>query len=364
LTITTGNDIVPSFNGSGYINPNPCNGDATLSFLTAKNQNLTLSIYTISGQVLSMKKQELSSGHHMFTLKFPVNGLYVISVLKDDGRLSFKVSSTGTKIQDSKIDYNGSESLKQLKGALTSKTLSFTQGDILLYSIFSGKNNTIITDSPTATKVYFPEFYECLDPDKQSYAIVKIGDQWWMAKNLAYMPKVSPSNEQSGIWVYDYEGSEIAMAKSKSNYQNFGCLYDWYTATNHGVNGKDICPSGWHLPSDKEWKTLEISLGLSQSEADMSGLRYSGDVANKLKSTYGWYDNKNGKNTSGFTALPSGWRWWDGNFGLLTQETRFWVSDENDIGRAWYRGLITIYDAISRNTNYANNGYSVRCVKD
>jgi hypothetical protein len=164
LTKTTGNIIVQSFDGNGYIYPNPCNGDATLSFLTTKNQHLTLSIYTISGQVLSIKKQELSPGQHTFTLKFPVIGLYVVSALKDDEQLSYKVSCIGVKIQDCKIEYGGNANLKQMKSALTSKSLSFTQGDILHYSSFSKKNNTIITDSPTVTKTYTVEFYECIDP--------------------------------------------------------------------------------------------------------------------------------------------------------------------------------------------------------
>ncbi|MDF1551297.1 MAG: FISUMP domain-containing protein, partial [Bacteroidales bacterium] len=77
--------------------------------------------------------------------------------------------------------------------------------------------------------------------DGHEYKYTKIGDQYWMAENLAYIPHVGPAGENSGIWVYGYTGTSVEEAKKTENYKLFGCLYDWEAA-------KVYCPKGWHLP--------------------------------------------------------------------------------------------------------------------
>src|SRR5690554_6870297 len=108
--------------------------------------------------------------------------------------------------------------------------------------------------------------------DGNVYNWVKIGNQIWMAENLAYLPEVvhsnaefqtQSSNGQPGYGVYGYDGNDVATAKSQSNYTTYGVLYNWYAAMNgaessmanpSGVQG--VCPDGWHLPSDDEWHEL------------------------------------------------------------------------------------------------------------
>ena len=89
------------------------------------------------------------------------------------------------------------------------------------------------------------------DIDGKVYKVVQIGNQCWMAENLAYLPSVSPPTEGSLIdpysYVYGYEGTDINEAKTTTNYQTYGVLYNWPATL-------EACPSGWHLPSDAEWK--------------------------------------------------------------------------------------------------------------
>ena len=136
------------------------------------------------------------------------------------------------------------------------------------------------------------------DPrDSHEYKWVKIGQQIWMAENLAYLPDVAPPTEWSGseasYYVYDYVGDETYTAKSSELYSQYGVLYNFPAA-------QAACPVGWHLPTDAEWKLLEGFLKTSPNHINES-------LGSQLKSNEGWKDGGNGKNTSGFNAKPAGW---------------------------------------------------------
>src|SRR5690554_6744787 len=99
------------------------------------------------------------------------------------------------------------------------------------------------------------------DPrDGNVYKIITIGDQVWMAENLAYLPSVNMvadgSEDAAGsyYYVYGYDGTNVADAKATGNYATYDVLYNWTAAMN-------ACPDGWHLPSDAEWTELTDYLG-------------------------------------------------------------------------------------------------------
>ena len=169
------------------------------------------------------------------------------------------------------------------------------------------------------------------DPrDNHVYKTIKVGNQTWMAENLAYLPKInSPyegSDEEAQIkpffYVYGYFGNDIEVAKKEKKYGTYGVLYNWVAA-------KAACPPGWHLPSDAEWKTLEKNLGMDASDLDKMMFRNSGDVGYKLKSKNIW--RKPGQDVVQFNALPGGFRFAPnsavnnkGDFGYLGEEGFFW----------------------------------------
>jgi uncharacterized protein (TIGR02145 family) len=168
------------------------------------------------------------------------------------------------------------------------------------------------------------------DPrDGKSYKWVKIGDQVWMAENLAFKP------QNGNYWAYD---------DSQVNAKIFGYLYDWQTACK-------VCPSGWHLPSDAEWKTLINFLG--------------GDnlAGHKMKSTWAWENGGNGNNVSGFNGLPGGYA-----HGTFNQRNSlgYWWSSSSDAGAttASTRCLDTGVHRLHHHTNNKAVGFSVRCLKD
>jgi len=127
-----------------------------------------------------------------------------------------------------------------------------------------------------------------------------------------------------------------------------------------------VCPDGWHLPTDEEWKILEKNQGMSNSDADADGDRNSVTVGGKLKETgtAHWYTNSGATNESNFTALPCGCRGFYGDFLNLGQYTSFWSSSEAEASEAWSRNVSLDEAGVMRWSDYRSNGFSVRCLKD
>jgi len=172
--------------------------------------------------------------------------------------------------------------------------------------------------------------------DRQTYKTVSYEDPLLgakitiMAENLNY--KIAGS--------YAYDNNEQYR-------KNLGLLYTWKAAMK-------ACPSGWHLPSDSEWSSL-IELIRSKD-------RYM--VGNMMKSTKGWVENGNGTNSSGFNAMPAGYRDSDGTFNYIEVYGFFWSSTEKDERYAWPRYLNYNYSEVYRNYNSKGLALSCRCVRD
>jgi len=193
-----------------------------------------------------------------------------------------------------------------------------------------------------------------------SYATVRIGDQCWFSENCRYLPEVSPSSEGNGTnpyyYVDGYDGSDVTAAQATSNYGTYGVLYNW-----PAVMTGDICPSGWHIPTDFEWGTMEMALGMSASEATSAGFRGS-DEGDQMKSTSLWNSGGNGSNSSGFNGLPGGYRY-SGGFIYDGGHGRWWSASESG-SSAWGRRLDVSYVGVNRSDDGRDDGFSARCVRD
>ena len=206
------------------------------------------------------------------------------------------------------------------------------------------------------------------------YQWVRIGDQIWMAENLAYLPSLQPfehSITEPHYNVYGYYGGIVSEAKATDNYNNYGVMYNWPAAM-------VACPDGWHLPSDDEWKQLEMSVGMSQEEADIWGIDGRGtNEGSKLSGNSSlWYSGSGGDlvnnpdfGSSGFTALPGGRcdEEYDVYFFLISSNGYYWTSTERPgyYEFAWNRHISALSTNIGRFDNWLkHSGFSVRCVKD
>ncbi len=186
--------------------------------------------------------------------------------------------------------------------------------------------------------------------DGNAYRIVKIGKQIWMAENFRYLPSLTDSQTISSTIptfnVNSYKGTDLMVAKSLSNYKNYGVLYNLVAA-------KDVCPEGWHLPSAAEWQTMVDSLG---------GDKVAGA---KLKDTTLWLELKGGTtNETGFTARPGGHRSNAATYPPLGTNAYFWSSTPSIPNNFTMYGMTRLGTYILSFDMIESCGLSVRYIKD
>lgn len=220
------------------------------------------------------------------------------------------------------------------------------------------------------------------DYDGNLYKTVQIGEQIWMEENLKTTHYADgtliPLVEDGTAWHY-LEYTDKAMCfynNSNANKSTYGALYTWAAAMNGNASStsnpsevQGVCPDGWHLPSDDEWKELEIYLGMSQADADFAGYR-GANIGSKLAGNSSlWIGDSLVNNpyfeTSGFNVFPGGKRSSSGMANYLGYGAYFWSASEYDSSRVWYRYLGYNYSVVLRYYNvYKDEGFSVRCIQD
>jgi uncharacterized protein (TIGR02145 family) len=360
----TGQDAVGA--GSVVLFPNPFSGETNLALTSAIQQSVVVFVRNMAGQLVVQEQARLDPGTALFSVAVRVPGFYTVTVSGDKISLNAKMLCTGSGSSSDAIrnigtiNSDGSGMLLKTAGYL----LGFSPGDIIEFAVMSGNKTTIFTDSPAGSHNYPVELVGCSDNGGNSYPVVMIGDQTWMGRNLAYLPSVSPS--VAGSWtlpyyyVYDYEGASVREARATTNFKAYGVLYNWAAA-------QTACPDGWHLPGDSDWITLEKYLGMNSADASAFGWRNLGSVGGKLKEAgmLHWFlPNTASSNTSGFTALPSGYRGVSDGFFSLRFRSYYWLSTQGDATTALYRGLYYEYGGVDRGYDSKILGFSVRCLKN
>jgi uncharacterized protein (TIGR02145 family) len=184
--------------------------------------------------------------------------------------------------------------------------------------------------------------------DGKVYKIVKIGSQTWFAENLNYAAEGSKCYGENGKTAIGYKDHKkitttLSNAEVQANCAKYGRLYTWETA-------KKACPDGTHLPTDMEWSAL-----VDYADAEKTA---------KLKSKAGWNNNGNGTDDYGWSALPGGLGYSDGNFSDAGRYGSWWSATENDAYNASSRYMDYGHDYVYwLNFNKAYL-FSVRCVQD
>ncbi len=191
------------------------------------------------------------------------------------------------------------------------------------------------------------------DIDGNLYHAVIIGTQTWLTENLRVTHYSNGESiayvEDGDKWSRQNNGAYCVFDSSDSNKKTYGLLYNWYA-----VNDKrNLCPIGWHVPSDEEWTELTKFLG---------GELTAGAQL-KEKGTKHWKGpNSKANNESDFTALPGGFRNYDGIFYDIGYYGFWWTSTKESSGLAWGRGMYYFFGDVDRDKNEVSNGFSVRCL--
>ena len=220
-----------------------------------------------------------------------------------------------------------------------------------------------------------PTKNNCIDIDGNVYKTVKIGNQCWMSENL----KVTHYRNGDPIphlidedWTSTVTGAYCVYDNNPSNADTYGNLYNWWAV----VEPRGLAPEGWHVPTDKEIKELEMYLGMSQSQADDIDFRGT-NKGSKLAGGYELWSSGLGNgylsmiwdnpefDTSGFSFPSGGYRnYIYGHFVDMGLTGIFWSSTEYGDYNAWNRFLCSYTTSISRCDYDRRSGCSVRCVRD
>jgi uncharacterized protein (TIGR02145 family) len=195
------------------------------------------------------------------------------------------------------------------------------------------------------------------DIDGNVYTSVTIGTQVWMVENLkttkyrngdligtTTTATLDIRLESTPKYQWAYEGNE-------SNVSTYGRLYTWYAVT----DSRNVCPTGWHVPTHAEWTTLTTYLG---------GESVAGGKLKETGTTHWQSPNTGATNETGFTALPSGWRDNGGSFALISKDSGWWSSTEFTASIAYYRSMHYGSTDVTKISYYKESGFSVRCLRD
>src|SRR5690606_7665460 len=192
----------------------------------------------------------------------------------------------------------------------------------------------------------------------------------WMAENLrtshyangeeiTFM-EISDQDGSMTLWDNQTVPAHTVYANNQDFEIPYGRLYNWYAV----IDPRQVCPDGWHVPSDEEWADLELLLGMSQADTEFLGWRGS-PVGGMLKTTgLSYWENPNelANNEIGFSAVASGWC--TSGFSKQGEEVFYWSSTE--LMQNFSIGRQMKYDSgeMGRTMLWWSTGVCVRCVKD
>lgn len=251
---------------------------------------------------------------------------------------------------------------------------------VLIFSMLGCCKDDPAPRKGKSTAVFNPdkEYGTVTDIDGNEYKTIAIGTQTWMAENLRVTRYSNgdsiiflPLSAGKGVFHLQTQGVYCAYddTADPDSLATYGLLYNGHTV----VDQRNLCPDGWHVPSDEEWITLVTYLDNGENAFDPNGTGTNGVVGGRLKEvgTLHWNAPNPADNSSGFTALPGGIRYGD-TYYYKSQQALFWSFTEyvNDTipniqGKVlWMHSISDLFTSIIRQPFPKVAGQSVRCISD
>jgi len=341
-----------------------------------KKAAVEISMYNLQGKAISTIQKTMNAGNQSIALPQIGAGVYLYKVKSGSSEYLLKSNMAGNVSQGSVVNEKSTTAhnalAKQAKVmSAISDVIASTKAGYLDYrcvqynSDTSGLQIKMIVCADTVR-----------DADGNLYHAVRIGGQVWTVENL----RTTKYNDKSAISLDTSTTTWASVAASKYCYYNnttnadsinkFGALYNWYT-----VNTGKLAPAGWHVPSDSEWTIMKTYLVLHGYNWDRTTdtTSMSNKIAIALASKTDWNSdtitgtigkNLTQNNRSGFSALPGGYRYYNGHFYLQGSNGYWWSATESDASNGKYRYLSFGLDYLAMNGLNKTCGFSVRLLRD
>ena len=250
--------------------------------------------------------------------------------------------------------------------SLTGDTLFLNNGSFVIIPGISAANyggsSGVSAHTCGAPNVHNPDltYGSMTDQEGNVYKTIVIGTQEWMAENLNTSiyrnGEAIPTNLDDAAWEFTTSGAWAYYNNDASYACPYGKLYNWYTC----ADARQLCPTGWHVPTDAEWTVLTDYLGGENVSGGKMKTTGTIEAATGL-----WYSpNADATNSSGFSGAPGGYRNLNGVYFSIGYHGYWWSSSEFDAYYAWDRDLDYYNGLAYRYNNVKQSGFSVRCLRD
>ncbi|HNS16702.1 MAG TPA: FISUMP domain-containing protein [Bacteroidales bacterium] len=350
--------------------PNPADFQTDIRMYLPEKGRVVVRLSDLQGRTVLSSSWQLAQGSHSFSLIPGQYSFLVLTASWNGIHRSIKIISTGHSFGNRCVlDYRGSS---PEKAAIEKSSSQKERGKVL---------ESGILDTPDTDKSYTFQFAQgipcpgtpTIEYQGQTYGTIQVFSQCWMRENLNIGSMIlsdGPGQLQTDNGVIE----KYCWINEPFYCSLYGGLYEWDEAIQYvpGEGTQGICPEGWHIPSDEEWKLLEGSADseypLGDPQWDLDGIRGT-DAGGSLKEEgYTHWENPNtgATNASGFDGLPASCREADihGYFGMQGEYGFFWTSTQYDAEYAWMHHLDYSYAGSGRGYHYKPDGNSVRCLRD
>ncbi len=339
--------------------PNPVKDQCVVSMTIPEKGTVTLMVADMLGRNIIDATWMLDKGYHSFRFS-PGNGnLFFLTAQYNGISRSIKIptieSGSGNRCS---LKYIGSDNMDPQLNVRNVMQRSLIESGMLdtpdTNATYTFQFATNIPCPGTRTVTY----------EGQVYNTIQIFSQCWLKENLNVGTMISVKTNQTNNNIIE----KYCYNNDANQCNTYGGLYQWnetmqYSAQ-QGVQG--ICPQGWHIPTDEEWKVLEGAVdsqyGIGDTEWDLTSDR-GHDAGTNLKSTSGWYSGGNGTNMFGFSGLPSGYSYYN-TFYQMYYNGYWWTSTEDYYYPVWEYSLSYSSPRVCRWSFYSESGNSVRCLKN
>jgi uncharacterized protein (TIGR02145 family) len=327
---------------------------------TANGTVVWQELQTVNTNSLGLFSSQLGSSVPLGNLNWS-SGAKFMQVELDTGNGFFEI---GTQ-QMLSVPYALHAGSVQVNVSPTGDTLFVGEGNFVIIPGLSEANGfTTGTTLHTcgAADMHNPDliYGSMTDQEGNVYRTIVIGTQEWMAENLSTSVYRNGDAIATGLstsqWTSTVQGAWAYFQNDASKNCPFGKLYNWYAC----VDARELCPSGWHVPTDADWTVLSDYLGGEAIAGGKMKTLGMSDSATGLWSA----PNSGATNSSGFSGIPGGYRMLQGPYSNLEFIGYYWSSSDFVTLSTYYRYIIYDDVDLTRVTGAKGNGFSVRCLRD